>query len=135
MAKIFLIVLFLGILSGCQSSPAAAPQKYSSEFIKSAKYTWSLLQQASEGQAVRDGDLSVAFADLESQAHTNDEVAAKITLHTNSLLLKRLKYEHSKKDREEIAAKMKMNHCELDAMLNKGTGAYEASKGCGENLP
>jgi hypothetical protein len=85
LARICFAILFLGILSGCQSSPAAAPQKYSPEFTKSAKYTWSLLQQASEGQAVRDEDLTVAFAELESQAHTNDEVAAKITLHTNSL--------------------------------------------------
>ena len=134
MIRICLGMLVLLLLSGCQSS-SAVPQKYSAEFTKSAKYTWSLLKQASVGQPVREADLSVAFANLESLSHNTDEESVKLTLQTYRLELEELKLKISKKEQKDALAKVKQENCELDETLNKGIGGYQAAKDCGENLP
>jgi len=122
------------MITSCKSDPPA-PQHYSPEFTKSAKYTWALLQQASEGQPVREADLSVAFAELEPEVHTVDETSAKLTLQTYRLDLERLNYGMNKKEQKEVFDSMKQERCEIEDILNNGTAALQASKKCGESLP
>lgn len=134
MTRTCLVLLLVAMMTSCNSDPPKPPN-YSPEFTKSAKYTWALLQQASEGQPVREADLSVAFAQLEPLVHTIDETSAKLTLQTYRLELQRLNYNMTKKEQKELFESMKQKRCEVQEMLNNGTAAYQASKDCGENLP